>query len=129
MSQKKQITVTLPNKVGELVKLTQCLAKSKVNIEAISVSNLLDVGVVRFVPSNATAAKKALSGLGVAVSIDDVLVVALPNDVGALTKAAAKLKRKKVNIEYVYGSVAGGSAKAQCVFKTSDLKATAAILA
>ncbi|MBD3266114.1 amino acid-binding protein [bacterium] len=134
MASKKQITITLPNKVGELARLTKKLKDKKVNIEAISVSNLLDCGVVRFVPSNIKNARSALAGADVTVSVDDVVAVALPDQVGALADAAAKLQKAKINIDYVYGSTCSctgncsGHCDAICVFKTSDLKKTEQIL-
>ncbi len=128
MSKKKQITITLPNKVGELSRLTRRLKKSKVNMEAICVSNLLDTGVVRFVPNNLAAAKKALAGYGATISVDDVIGVMLPHKIGALGAAAAKLQAKKINIEYVYGSAALKGGKSLCIFKTSDQKAAEKIL-
>lgn len=129
MSMKKQVTITLPNKVGELAKLCRSLAENGVNIEAISVTNLIEAGVVRFVPSDPAKAKKALKGIGATVTIEDVLAVSLPNDPGALAEAAAKLQKNKINVDYVYGSVSSQkSEKAVCIFKTSDLKATAELL-
>ncbi|MBN2329596.1 MAG: amino acid-binding protein [Candidatus Omnitrophica bacterium] len=134
MAKKKQITITLPNKVGELAKIAKKLAQHKVNIEALSVTNLLDVGVVRLIPSNLKQAKAALSDLNASLSIDDVVAVALQDQVGALADAAAKLKRAKVNIEYVYGSTCSDcncscNCQAVCIFKTSDLDETDKILA
>lgn len=125
MPSKKQITIALPNKVGELAKLTKNLAKEKVNIEAICVSNLMDVGVVRLVPSNIKNAKKALNKMGATMTVDDVAAIELPNEVGALADAAAQLQKAKINVDYVYGSASGGSdAKEIAIFKTSDLSAT-----
>ena len=129
MAKKKQITITLRNKIGELAKLSRSLAKSGVNIEAISVTNLIEAGVVRFIPSNIAKAKKALKKYGATVTVEDVLAIAMPNDPGALAKTAAKLQKKKINVDYIYGSSSskkGG--KAVCIFKTSDLKATAKLL-
>jgi len=133
MAKKKQITITLLNQVGELAKLTRSLAKNKVNIEAISVTNLLDVGLVRFVPSHFANAKQAVKSLEATIAIDEVVVVALPNRVGALAEAAAKLQKNKINVEYIYGSVCTGcidecKCETLCIFKTSDLEATEKIL-
>ncbi len=124
MAKKKQITVTLPNKVEELARLTKSLAKNKVNIEAISVTNLLDLGIVRIVPSNIKNAKKALNNYG-SITVEDVVAVIMPNDVGALSDAADKLQKQKINVDYVYGSVsASGEGQEVCIFKTSDLDQT-----
>ncbi len=127
MAKKKQITITLPNKVGELEKLAKNLASQKVNIEALSVSNLLDVGVVRFVCSNYPKAKQAINKMGATIVVDDVAAVSLPNEVGVLAKLAADLKKKKINIDYIYGSVAPGASEAICVIKAPDLDAVEAL--
>jgi len=103
-----QLSVVLPNKRGQLAKLTKCLADAKVNIIALSVLESTEAGTVRLVVSKPDAAAKALKDAGMAFTQMDVLVAALPNKVGALADACAKLAKKGVSIDFAYGSTGKG---------------------
>ena len=103
----KEITLALPNRPGSLAKMGAALAKAKVNVVALSVVESTDVSVVRLVADKAAAALKAVEGLGATVSSKDVLALSLANVPGALAKACAKLAKKRINIDYVYGSATG----------------------
>jgi hypothetical protein len=64
MARGTQLSVTMENKPGELAKLGAALARAKVNIEAISVLDSSDVGVIRLVTSSNTKARAALKKAG-----------------------------------------------------------------
>jgi hypothetical protein len=104
----KEVTLALVNRPGSLAKLSAGLAAAKVNIQAISVVESTDVSVVRVVTDKPAEAQKVAKALGAAASTKEVLALSLSNRPGALGKACEKLGRKKVNIDYVYGSATGG---------------------
>lgn len=104
MAVKKQLSLSLPNEPGALGKACKVLAKADVNIQAIGVSDSADVGVVRILTSNPNDAKRALADASIMATPCDVLVLELPDKVGALASVAGKLARAKININYVYGS-------------------------
>lgn len=108
MSRTKQLSVTLPNKRGELGRLCRCLADAKVNVIALSVLECTESGTVRLIVDKPAKAVKTLKQAGMTFTQTDVLVAALPNKVGILAKVCEKLARKKVNINFVYGSTAKG---------------------
>ena len=103
----KEITVALANTPGSLAKMCSALAKAKVNIVAISVVESTTVSVVRLVADKPAAALKAVGALAATTSSKDVLALSLTNKPGELGKACAKLGKKRVNIDYVYGSATG----------------------
>jgi hypothetical protein len=116
-----QLSVTMDNKPGQLAKLGATLARAKVNIEAISVLDSAEVGVIRLVTSSNAKALAALKKAGMAVVQHPVLVLKLPNEPGALGAATSKLAAAKVNIEFVYGSAAGAGEKSTVVMGVSDI--------
>jgi len=118
MKRVKQLSVSLPNKPGMLAKLCECLAAAKVNIQAISVADSAEAGLVRMVVSDARAAKKALGDEGIAVYERWVRLVELPNKVGALAEMARSLAKRKVNILYAYGTASPGRGKSLLVVDT-----------
>ena len=102
-----QLSVTMENKPGQLAKIGAALARAKVNIEAISVVDSAEVGVVRLVTSSSAKAAAALKKAGMNVVQQPVLVVKLPNKPGALGEAGMRLAAAKLNVDFVYGSAAG----------------------
>jgi hypothetical protein len=121
-----QISVCLRNEPGALAKVTAALRAKKVNVEAISVVDNADAGIVRIVPSSPGAAKKALAKFG--VSTQPVLLLRLADKVGQLERVAARLARAKVNINYVYGSAAGAGRPSTVVLGVSDLAKAAKLV-
>ncbi len=104
MEKKTQLTVIETYQPGELARLTKLLAKAKVNIEAISINDGVHHGVVKLVVDDPRAARAALKKAGLAVSEQPVLALSLPDKPGAMAELCATLSRKKVNIDYIYGS-------------------------
>ena len=127
---KKQFTLYLANKPGELAKTTRLLADEDINIDAISVSASADVGLVQLVPGNARAVSRLLSEENIPFTTQDVVVVALPNRVGALNDLMEKMARLKVNVSYVYGtgSSCGVDGDTLVVISAPDLEKLQAVL-
>jgi len=116
-----QLCVCLENKPGQLARLTAALRRAKVNIEAISVVDTADCGLVRLVTSSNAAAKAALAQAGMCVTQSPVVTLRLRNEPGALAGIAQKLAAAKVNVDYVYGSAAATGAASRVVLGVSDV--------
>ncbi|KPL08576.1 hypothetical protein AMJ85_08390 [candidate division BRC1 bacterium SM23_51] len=128
MAIKKQFTVCLENKPGQLARLCQVLARGKVNILAISVADNTDCCDVRFVADSAARARSVLRKAKLCVRVRDVVAVKLPNEPGALAGASAALAKAGINIDYVYGSTHDPCSEATCVFAVSNTAKAAAVL-
>jgi hypothetical protein len=128
MPRATQLSVAMENRPGQLARIGAALARAKVNVEAISVVDSAEVGVVRLVTSSSAKAAAALKRAGMAVVQHPVLVVKLANQPGALGKAAGKLAAAKINIAYAYGSAAGPGAMSTLVFGVSDIAQAARAL-
>jgi len=101
---KKQFTLYLENKPGELSRVAKSLVSGKVNIEGISVSAGVDVALVQLVADNAATAKKCLAKIKIPYTVQDVAVVPLLNEPGSLELVVSKLTDAGVNIDYVYAT-------------------------
>lgn len=123
MARATQLSVCMANKPGQLAKLTGVLVKAKVNIEALSVVDCSEAGLVRLVAKPVAAAKKAVGKLGATVSTETVLVVKMTDRPGAVADAAKRLGDAGVNINYVYGSGSKAGDAATLVFGVDDLDA------
>ncbi|OLC52795.1 MAG: hypothetical protein AUH85_15835 [Chloroflexi bacterium 13_1_40CM_4_68_4] len=99
----KELTISLPNKPGQLALLADTLGKAGVNITALSASTTGPKGVIRVVADEPGKAKRALKSAKIRVTGErDVLEVRLRNKPGALARVAKRLGKAKVNIDSAY---------------------------
>jgi hypothetical protein len=117
----RQITVPLENQPGQLAKLCQLLAECAVSVEAISIIEGVEHGVVRLLTSDHQQCKQTLSKSGFFVIEGEVLVLDLADKVGKLAQVSAALAQAKVNIDYLYGSVGQAGMPTRIILKASDL--------
>jgi len=115
-----QLTVLLENKPGELAKVAKALEDSGVNILGIAVADASDSAIVRVITDGVTKAMQALKKAGLAPTKQKVLVVALPNEPGALGALADKLGAAEVNINYVYCSVSPNAPEGVAILGVDD---------
>lgn len=111
---KKQFTLYLENRPGELARVTRILADAKINVEAISAYTSIDVGLVQVVANNAEKTRAVLRKSKVAFTVQDVVVVSLPNKPGALADVTARIAESGVNINYLYATAGSGGADSTC---------------
>jgi hypothetical protein len=128
MKVEKQLAIFLANKPGTLAQVCRVLAKERINILAMTVSDTVDHAVVRMVVSDAHRAVHLLGDAGVLVVENDVLTLELPNKPGALAQVAAKLAAAKVNIEYAYGTGVPNQNKSMVIIRTRNLKKAIQVL-
>jgi len=116
----KQLSFSLPNRIGLLSELSSFLTAAKINIEAICAYGMGDEGYFMIVTDNNAKAKKVISQMGAEVKVEEVIAVEMPNKAGQLRQAAKRISDAGVDIDYVYGSPVQG--KMTVIFKTADDK-------
>jgi hypothetical protein len=116
----KQLSFSLPNRIGLLSELSSFLTAAKINIEAICAYGMGEEGYFMIVTDNNAKAKKVISQMGAEVKVEEVIAVEMPNKVGQLRQAAKRISDAGVDIDYVYGSPVRG--KMTVIFKTADEK-------
>ena len=114
----KEISFTIPNRVGLLSEVTTAIAKAKANITAICAYGMENSAYFMLTTDSNAKAKKALASLGMGIEEKDVLQVEMPNKPGELQKVAKKIADAGIDIAYVYATAGGG--KTTCVFKSAD---------
>ena len=115
----KEVSFTIPNKVGLLSEVTTAIAGAKVNITAICAYAMENMAYFMLTTDSNAKAKKALASLGVGMEEKDVVEVEMANKPGELQKAAKRIADAGIDIEYMYGTARVGKT-ATCVFKTAD---------
>jgi hypothetical protein len=129
MRVEQQLSVFLDNKPGSLAAVCEDLTAHDVNIEAITIANLVDHAVVRLIVSDPRAAEHLIAETGALVIVHDVLAVELPDLPGSIERLAHTLGRAKINIDYMYGSSrAAGHGPATVFLRVSDLAGAKRVL-
>jgi len=115
----KEISFTVPNKVGLLSEVTTAIAGIKVSITAICAYGMGNAAYFMLTTNSNARAKKALSPLGIMIEEKDVVEVEVPDKQGELQKIAKKIADAGIDIEYMYATASSGK-KENCIFMTAD---------
>jgi hypothetical protein len=116
----KQLSFTLPDKIGLLAEVTAFVTAAKINIEAICAYGMGDEGYFMIITDNNTKAKKVIANMGAEVQTEDVIAVEVPNKMGRLQQVAKKISDAGIDISYIYGSPV--KQKMTLVIKTANDK-------
>lgn len=124
-----QLSVFLQNKSGKIAAISNALNEAGVNIRALTIADTADFGILRMLVSDVQTAKEALSKQNCIVSVNEVTIVAIPDEPGSLSKILALLSQENIDIEYMYSLFTHGETDAYMVFRVSDGKRLHAVLA
>ena len=128
MPKRVQISVALRNEVGTLCRLCGVLARAKVNIGGLAIDDCTDEGFIRLIVDQPDDAKKVLDAAKVSHRTQEVLVLDLENEPGALQRVSAHLAEAGINIHYAYGTADLAGRGGALVLRVSDLDRALEIL-
>ena len=97
-----QFSVFLINKPGVLAQVISAIAEAKVNIEAMTVVDAHEHGVMRLVVDRPELARPVLAKLNLPTHESEVLAVELGNQAGALAAVLRTLAQEHIDIDYAY---------------------------
>jgi len=113
-----QVVVTVANRPGALARVCEALAARRINITGLDCSG--PERQVRLLVSSPGRAMQALQKAGFRSRLEKVVALRLPDRPGALARAARKLARRKININYGYATTTRGARRATIVFGVSN---------
>lgn len=116
----KQISVFLENKPGRLSEAAEVLAKSGIDISALSLADTDEYGVLRMIVSDPDKAKNALGESGVICKVTDALVVAIDDRPGGFSESLRILTDNGIEVKYMYACVSREQGKAIMVLSVAD---------
>jgi len=96
----REFSVKLPNRPGEMSRLTDALKDRGVNIRTISTEPSAEM--VRLVTSDADRSREALKKANMEFSERNLLVAKLQDRPGELARIASELAKEGVNIDAAY---------------------------
>ncbi len=124
MAISKQISIILANRPGSLAKACAVLSENLINLQAISVIEHNDHGVLRIIADNPTKASLLLENEGFMVMEQDVVTIKIDNVPGTLTRVTQKLAMADINVGYAYAAATENTTEALLVLRTDNLEKT-----
>ncbi len=115
-----QISIFLENKMGQLAEVTDWLAKKEVNLQALSIADSQDFGILRIIAKHASNLLSELNQEGYTAIATQVLAVALPHQPGGMAKILSVLSENNVDVEYTYAFPSRNELEAIMIFRVND---------
>lgn len=115
-----QISVFLENRTGQLAEVTKLLSDNQINLRAISIAETADYGVLRIIVDDSARAASVLLEAGNIITMNPVVVVAVPDQPAGLSEVLSLLSESKIDIEYMYALFTHQAGKAYMVFRTEE---------
>ena len=115
----KQLSIFLENRTGRINEVTKTLAENGINMQAFSMAETADFGLLRLVVSEVDKAVQVLRDASFAVMLTDVVCINAANVPGALSTILESLAANDIFIEYMYAFSEGETAN--IVIRTNDL--------
>ena len=115
----KQLSIFLNNKIGRFADVIRILASENINLQAFTVSESSDFGILRLIVDDADRATAVLRDASFAVSQTDVVLIETPDTPGSLSPAIDMLTNAGISIEYMYAFSSNNRAKV--VIRTNDI--------
>ena len=116
----KQLSVFLENKTGRINEVTKTLSRHGINMQAFSMAETADFGILRLIVSDVDKAVEVLRDENFAVMLTDVVYMHCPNEAGALASILDRLAQGEVAIEYMYAFAEGDMA--HIVVRPTDIE-------
>ena len=123
----RQLSAFVANVPGTLAQVLRILAKAKINILGMMVTDSIDHAVIRMVLDNPRKAAHLLGNEGVLVIESDIVGFELDDRPGALLSVSAKLAAAKINIAYIYATDGSGGQVTVFLKPTNIAKAVKAL--
>lgn len=122
----KQLSIFLENRTGRINEVAKILAENGVNMQAFSMAETADFGLLRLIVPDVDKAVEVLHAASFAVMVTDVLCISCPNVPGALSSVLEKLASNDIFIEYMYAFSDGDSANV--IIRPTDVEAAVKVL-
>ena len=122
----KQLSIFLENRTGRINEVAKILSENGVNMQAFSMAETADFGLLRLIVPDVDKAVEALRAASFAVMLTDVLCISCPNVPGSLSAVLEKLASNDIFIEYMYAFSEGETANV--VIRPTNVEAAVKVL-
>ena len=122
----KQLSIFLENRTGRINEVAKILAENGINMQAFSMAETADFGLLRLIVPDVDKAVEVLRAASFAVMLTDVLCINCQNVPGSLSAVLEKLASNDIFIEYMYAFSDGDSANV--IIRPTDIEAAVNVL-
>lgn len=123
-----QLSVFVENKEGRLAAVLRALRDAKVDIEALSLADTAEFGVLRMIVDRNDAAIAALTAIGVVVQETPVIGLYIPNRPGGLSLVTDLLQANGISIKYIYAFLGQREGIAKVALRVEEQERTVQLL-
>lgn len=116
----QEIIFTMPDRPGQLSVVSDLLGENGLNIKAVIISIENDKAILSMVLDDHERGKLVLQGNGYDVTEKDVIAAYTPDHPGGLGAVMKPLKRRGINVDKLYMSVARKGEKAVVILEVDD---------
>ncbi|NCC51471.1 MAG: ACT domain-containing protein [Spartobacteria bacterium] len=124
----KQLNIFIENKPGRIESVTGTLYEANINVRAIEIQDRGDFGIMKLLVDDPQKAYLALSDLGLAVALRDVLAIIIEDKPGGLHKLAKLFTKANINMIDAYGFVIDSSREGIWCVEVEDYEATRSLV-
>ena len=101
----RQLMVRGDNEIGMLAQITRVISKSEINLVALCAYSIGSNVAVMFVTDDNNEAKRLLTAKGYDIQEEEVILLSVDNQPGALQRVTDKIAEAGIDLTLVYGSV------------------------
>lgn len=117
-----EVSIFVENKPGKLSKVAEILGGAGIDILALDLADEGQYGVFRILTAEPERAKEVLSGANVAVALNKVAVIEIPDHPGGLVQLAKAIENSGLNVSDAYGCIIERGKRAVFVVKGDKLE-------
>lgn len=123
-----QISVFVQNEKGALSAVLGVIANAEIDIQALSIADTKDFGILRIITDNSEKTSLTLAENHYVSSVTPVVAARVDNQPGGLSKIVELLSDKGIDVEYLYAFVAKSKEHAYVVLRVADYAAAEEVL-
>jgi hypothetical protein len=116
-----QVSIFLENRSGGLADVVDVLARNAIDIKALALADMADFGILRLIVEDAEQARKVLKEAGFTVDRTRVVAVEVPDHPGGLAATLQALKKRAINVEYMYSAARKSGERAIIILRVDEV--------
>ena len=116
-----QISIFLENRSGGLADVADVLARSGIDVKAVTLADMADFGILRLIVEDADRTRAVLKEAGFTVDKTRVIAIEVPDRPGGLADALHALRGRDINVEYMYSAARKSGERAIVVFRVDEI--------
>ncbi len=124
----KQVSVFVENETGRLAKLMQVLEDNGVDLNAATIAETGEYGILRCIVQNPEETVDILKKNNFLASITNVIAVTIENRPGGLNAVLKILAAAGIPVKYIYSTIQSLSGEAVIMMKVDDAEKAAKLL-